>query len=91
MPEEPISTCPLCEAAQRTLNEAERAKQAAERHLRGERGRIESRLLLIADPIVCDLHAVHKAKKSIRWWERVAVTARTILDEHERRHAVYTS
>ncbi len=47
-------------------------------------------MLLIIDPKVYDLHAVHKAKESIRWWERVAVTVQTILDEHERRHAAYT-
>ena len=82
--------CTLCEAAQRTLNEAERAKQAAERHLRHESRRAESRLLLIIDPKVYDLHAVHKAKESIRGWERVAATAQTILDEHERRHTAYT-
>ncbi len=82
--------CTLCEAAQRTLNEAERAKQVAERQLRRERGRAESRLLLIIDPKVYDLRAAHKAKESIRWWGRVAATAQTILDEHERRHTTYT-
>ncbi len=82
--------CTLCEAAQRTLNEAERAKQAAEKHLRHERGQAESRLLLIIEPKVYDLHAAHKAEESIRWWGRVAAIAQTILDEHELRHTTYT-
>ncbi len=82
--------CKVCEAAQRTLNEAERAKQAAERHLRHEKERAEYRLQLITDLKVYDLHAVHKAKESVQWWERVVATAQTIIDEHERRHAAYT-
>ncbi|MGZ4938307.1 MAG: hypothetical protein ACXV44_06395 [Halobacteriota archaeon] len=90
MTEEAIPTCTLCKAAQRALNEAERAKQAAERHLRRERERAEYSLQLITDPKVYDLHAVHKAKESVRWWKCVAATAQKILDEHERRHAACT-
>ncbi len=82
--------CTLCEAAQRALEEAERAKQAAERHLRHERERAEYSLQLITDLKVYDLHAVHEAKESVRWWERVVASVQTIIDEHERRHAAYT-
>ncbi len=82
--------CKVCEAAQRTLNEAERAKQAAERHLRHETERAEYGLQLITDLKICDLHAVHEARESVIWWERVVATTQKILDEHERRHAVYT-
>ncbi len=82
--------CTLCEAAQRALEEAERAKQAAERHLRLERDRAEYSLQLITDLKVYDLHAVQEAKESVRWWERVVASVQTILDEHERRHAAYT-
>ncbi|MGZ4903631.1 MAG: hypothetical protein ACXV5F_01865 [Halobacteriota archaeon] len=82
--------CTLCEAAQRTLNEAERAKQAAERQLRHEKDRAEYSLQLLADHKICDLHAVHKARESVRWWDRVIATAQKIIDEHERRHVAYT-
>ncbi len=87
---EAIPMCTLCEAAQRTLSEAERAKHVAERHLRHEKERAEYSLQLITDLKVCDLHAVQKAKESVRWWERVIATAQAILDDHERRHAAYT-
>lgn len=87
---EAIPTCTLCEAAQRALSEAERAKQAAERHLRHEKERAEYGLQLITDLKICDLHAVHEAKESVIWWERVVATTQKILEEHERRHAVYT-
>ncbi len=82
--------CTLCDAAQRALNEAERAKRAAERHLRHERERAEYSLQLITDLKVYDLHAVQEAQESVRWWERVAACTQTIIDEHERRHAAYT-
>ncbi len=81
--------CTLCEAAQRTLTEAEHAKHAAERHLRRENARAEYGLQLITDLKVYDLHAVHKAKEAVLWWERVIATAQAILDEHARHHAAY--
>ncbi len=90
MPDEVIPMCTLCEAAQRTLNEAARAKQVAERQLRHERERAEYGLQLVTDLKVYDLHAVHQAKESVRWWERVVATAQKIIDEHERRHVAYT-
>ncbi len=90
MTQEAIPMCTLCEAAHRALSEAEHAKQAAERHLRHERERAEYSLQLITDIKVYDLHAVHKAQESVRWWDRVVATVQAIIDEHERRHAAYT-
>lgn len=90
MPEESMPMCILCEAARRALNEAERAKQVAEKQLRHERERAEYSLQLVTDLKVYDLHAVQQAKESVRWWERVVATAQKIIDEHERRHVAYT-
>ncbi len=60
--------CTAREAAQRTLSEAERAKHAAERHIRPEKERAAYSLQLITDLKACDLHAVQKARESVQWW-----------------------